>query len=143
MGTDLIYGDQPDDVPAVRDTDVLRYMAAEVQACSVEKGWYEEDRTFGEDIALLHSEASEALEAYRDFGLRRHFYRRDDGEFTDEPTNRLGNLNKPIDFASELADVLVRLLDTAARYDVDLFGAWREKVDFNWTRPHRHGNKAL
>ena len=29
-------------------------------------GWWDEDRTFGEVIALCHSELSEALEAYRD-----------------------------------------------------------------------------
>lgn len=29
------------------------------------KGWYEQDATFGDRIALCHSELSEALEAYR------------------------------------------------------------------------------
>ncbi|WP_224722920.1 nucleoside triphosphate pyrophosphohydrolase family protein [Paenibacillus vietnamensis] len=32
---------------------------------AVSKGWWEEDRSFGEVIALIHSEASEALEDHR------------------------------------------------------------------------------
>jgi hypothetical protein len=35
-------------------------------ATAHEKGWWEADRSFGEVIALIHSEASEALEEWRD-----------------------------------------------------------------------------
>jgi hypothetical protein len=124
------------------DQESLIAMAVEVRACNVNHGWFDAERTFGDDIALLHSELSEALEAFRDFGVA-HNYRRDDGQFTDEPINVQGNPNKPLGVASELADVLVRLLDTCSRYEVDLFAAWREKMDYNWSRPYRHGGKAL
>jgi len=90
-------------------------------------------RTFGDDIALLHSEVSEMLEAYRVGGL---------ADQTKEPYDPAA-LPKPEGVGAEAADVLVRLLDTCSRYGIDLFAEWRRKVDYNATREVRHGGKAL
>jgi NTP pyrophosphatase (non-canonical NTP hydrolase) len=115
------------------DHGTLSFMATEVAACNREKGWYDHDRTFGEDIALLHSEVSEMLEAYRIGGTA-------DQTMENAPD---GGLPKPEGVGSEAADVLVRLLDTCYRHDVDLFAEWRRKVTYNWTRQARHGGKRL
>ena len=64
------------------------------------------------------------------------------GEFF-EAARALGFQPKPEGVGAEAADVLVRLLDTCIRYDIDLFAEWRRKVNYNWTRPARHGGKAL
>ena len=126
----------------VEFTDVLEIMADEVEHINITKGWYDTDRTFGDDIALLHSEVSEALEAYRDHKTER--YCTVDGQrivLAEGQPYPPGC--KPEGVGSELADVLVRLLDTAQRYKFDLFAEWRAKVTFNATRPARHGGKAL
>ena len=46
----------------------LNRLAAEVHQNAVEHGWWDGPPTFGDIIALCHSELSEALEAYRDGG---------------------------------------------------------------------------
>lgn len=106
----------------------LREMEREVREVNEANGWYEEERTVGEDIALLHSEVSEMLEAYRDHGLN------------DMTATRTG---KPQGFGSECADVLIRLLDTCDRRGIDLDYEYRRKIAHNRTRGYRHGGKRL
>lgn len=114
-------------------TQALAAAADEVEAVNRANGWYEAERTVGDDIALLHSEASEMLEAYRDGGLE---------DQTGLPSMP-GALPKPEGFGSEAADVLIRLLDTCKRRGVDLGAEYHRKIAFNKTRGHRHGGKAL
>lgn len=85
-------------------------------------GWYTDratgkpiTRNFGEVIALMHSELSEALEADRK-DLK-----------DDKLTHRSG-------VEVELADCLIRIFDTAAALKLDLAGAVIEKNRFNRQR---------
>lgn len=102
-------------------------MAEEVYQNNVNKGWYDDQRSFLEAMALLHTEVSEAVETWRDIG----FEKRTDAS------------GKPDDVGSELADVLIRLLDDCYRNGIDLEAEYERKMAFNRTRSYRHGNKRL
>lgn len=123
------------------------------------KGWYEKDRQFPEEIALIHSEASEALEDYRDGRkMNDHIYSvRHDENPAFEPEKprsfaglrnydafvKVGVIAKPCGIPSELADIVIRVADIAGNPDrpVELGRAVSEKVRYNRTRPARHGGK--
>lgn len=118
-------------------TNTLAELEQQVYKVNEANGWFEEDRTVGEDIALLHSEVSEMLEAFRDWGLE---------DQTAEPIRSWQGpewLAKPEGFGSEAADVLIRLLDTCRRRGVDLEYEVQRKLAYNAKRGHRHGGKRL
>lgn len=121
--------------PAVQG-QMLDSMVREVRELNRDKGWYEEDRSVGDMVALLHAEVSEMLEAYRE------------GKFADQTVLTQKNDGKPAvlkpeGFKVEAADVFIRLLDMCARYDIDLWAEFRKKMEYNWTRPYKHGGKTL
>jgi len=94
-----------------------------VHNTALNNGWWDEKRNVPELLCLLHSEISEALEAYRD-----HDYR---------------------GFGEELADIAIRLFDLTkgllkqgellASYDFEK--EILEKNTINQRRGYKHGNK--
>lgn len=104
-------------------------------------GWFDSSRTFGDDVALLHSEASEMFEAFRDDGLDDVTQR--DCKYCSDPYSDYEHICKPQGVGSEAADVLVRLLDTCERYDIDIEAELERKIAYNATRGYRHGNKKV
>ena len=83
------------------------------------------ERNFGELIALMHSELSEALEGHRK-GLN-----------DDKLPHRLM-------VEVELVDCLIRIFDTSNALGFDLEGAYQEKMAYNAQRAdHKHENRLL
>jgi NTP pyrophosphatase (non-canonical NTP hydrolase) len=117
--------------------------AEQVEVINRANGWFDSERTFGEDIALLHSEVSEMLEAFREHGLADATLPSYMVTAEDDPMWGKEQLSKPEGVGSEAADVLVRLLDTCARYDINLGREFARKLAYNATRGHRHGGKNL
>jgi NTP pyrophosphatase (non-canonical NTP hydrolase) len=101
-------------------------MQAEVYENNHAHGWFEEERTVGDDIAHLHGEVSEMWEAFRVTGL---------ADATANPVET----SKPEGFGSEVADVFIRLLDTCERRGIDLLAEYERKMAYNRTRPYKHG----
>lgn len=117
--------------------NTIAEMTAKVRAVNTEKGWRTGANTFGDYIALLHSELSEALEAYRDHRLE---------DATDPRWNTDVGQDvavKPEGVGSEFADVLIRLLDVADIYGIDLAAEFDRKIAYNATRPYQHGGRTL
>lgn len=93
-----------------------------VHGTAVACGWYADphtgkpiERNFGEVIALMHSELSEALEAWRKSLM------------DDKLPHRRG-------MEVEFTDCVIRILDTCAAHGFDLPGALIEKNRFNAIR---------
>jgi NTP pyrophosphatase (non-canonical NTP hydrolase) len=95
------------------------------------------DNTFGDYIALAHSELSEALEAYRDHRLADATKPACADGCTKHP------LPKPEGVGSELADTAIRLFDMADVFGIDLDFEIQRKIAYNQTRSYRHGGRTL
>lgn len=108
----------------------INKITAAVHENAIDHGWWDgEERTFGELIALVHSEASEALEEYRNG--------------SDTATTYCDERGKPCGIPTELADIVIRVMDMCGHYGIDLEAAILEKHEYNKTRPYKHGGKVI
>ncbi len=102
----------------------LKQLGQEINEINREKGWqvctpqdWQDTYKIPGVLALIHSEVSEALEAFR----------KGDQE----------------NFAEELADVLIRVLDCASGLGLDLDTEVAQKVEANRQRAFKHGGKRI
>lgn len=137
---------------------------------NVKAGFVVDDpvKSVGTDIALMHSELSEALEAFRtgpqhvssqwtEYKPRKditfvHDLREatmlafdlnhDQIAWSDLPeAQRAMILRSPEGIPSELADIVIRVVHFCMRHNIDLDTAMKTKMAYNDTREYGHGKK--
>lgn len=103
---------------------VIKELEQEINTINKDNGWkvcvpedWEQEYKIPAIIALIQSEASEALEGFR-------------------------NGDKE-NFVEELADVIIRVLDCTAGLEVDITTALLAKLEKNRQRGFRHGGKRV
>lgn len=102
-------------------------IAQMVHLNAVDKGFWEEKPSVDRQVALIHGDVSELHEQYRKGKGVLETYIDEKGKLQGIP--------------SELADIVIRCMDWAEGYGIDLEQAILDKHKFNLTRPRLHGKK--
>lgn len=108
----------------------INELCKEIHKNAVEHGWWEEGRSFGEIIALCHSELSEALEEYRTNIDSQTIYSRDDTGRMFTYKYYLAHVTnpKPEGIPIELADCIIRVLDYCGYAGIDIESAMENQL---------------
>ena len=115
-----------------------------VQKCheiAIEHGWWDEEKSLGECIALMHSELSEALEEARDGRPGEYVLTAENDELYLEKDREKFAGRKPEGVYVELVDCVIRIFDYLGHEGADVEAIMAEKCAYNETRPYRHGKK--
>lgn len=101
-------------------------LAEEIHEWAEGNGFWEDgpDRNPAAILMLIVSEVAEALEEIRDGKPLNHMY--------------YGERMKPEGVPSEMADIIIRVLDACAAWGIDIDEAIEDKMRYNRTRPYKH-----
>ena len=124
----------------------LNELAAAINDNARAHGFWEADRNFGELLMLATSELAEAMEEHRD-GRPNLYYTHAKCPAGNHPMEGRGSVAepyrlsitptcKPEGVAVELADCLIRVLDTMHSLGVDIDAIVTEKMAYNASRPY-------
>jgi NTP pyrophosphatase (non-canonical NTP hydrolase) len=94
------------------ETDGLNKMMMEVREMADAKGFSASEERVWEMLALIHTEVSEATDAYK----------------------KGADLEK---VGEELIDAIIRILHLLSAMGVDAEELYQKKMEKNWSRPHR------
>ena len=104
----------------------LNKLAAKIHNNAKKHGWWDEERSLPEVMMLVVTEVAEVVEEARNGHESREIYYVD---------------TKPEGIPIEIADAMIRLLDYCAHANIDIDDAMKTKMNYNKSRPYRHGGK--
>jgi len=122
----------------------IKDMAKQISEIAISKGWRDGEQNFAADIANFHDEISETW--------REHANNHDINEIYFKCNMTLQCMDyplkcetcknaKPCGIPIELFDAISRILEACVYYGIDIEKAAKLKMEFNKSRPYRHGNK--
>jgi len=121
----------------------IKEIQKEIHQVNVEKGFWEDRKNVGEVLMLIVSELGEALEAHR--GSRKALVELFDAKAIDrtEPEDYQADFDQCIKdtFEDEIADTVIRIFDMCEGFGIDLERHIELKLEYNRTRPYKHGKK--
>lgn len=111
-------------------TSGLNRLASGIHQWAISNGFYEPEKVRDFDGMLMNvvTEVAEAQEEWRD------------GRDFNEIYYKEGS-DKPEGIPTELADIIIRVLDICAYHGIDIEKALDTKIDYNRTRAYRNGGK--
>jgi NTP pyrophosphatase (non-canonical NTP hydrolase) len=92
----------------------LNVKMREVREMADVKGFSSDHARIWEMLALIHTEISEATDAYK----------------KGQPMDKIGE---------ELIDAIIRILHLLSALDLDAEELFQHKMEINWSRPHKFG----
>lgn len=92
----------------------LNVKMRQVREMADAKGFSSDPARIWEMLALIHSEVSEATDAYK----------------KGQPLEQIGD---------ELIDAVIRILHLLSALGLDAEQLFERKMEINWSRPHRYG----
>ena len=109
---------------------MIKLIMLEAHRTATEKGWHEKPLSFGDQIANMHAELSEAWEDHRSG--------KDPLAVTFDDLD-----SKPHGIPVELADVIIRIADTCQELGIDLDRVIEMKMRYNKSRAYKHDGKVV
>lgn len=123
--------------------NLLGRFVTDCHQTSKDKGFWDGDNdNLPTKVALMHSELSELLEAFRKGNpvCDKPVFINYSAEDTESVAGGEGCRHLTA-IEEEVADLFIRLCDFCGRYNIDLGKVAIAKADYNKTRPHKHGGK--
>jgi len=108
---------------------MLNKLAADIRFHNGAQGFTVTHENVHEKLLLAVSEIVEAQEELRDGRFPNEFYYDPEGN------------GKPCGFGVEIADAIIRLLDIAYGFGIDIEHMIETKLQYNKTRPTKHGRQ--
>lgn len=126
----------------------LNRLVERIKEINEEKGWNDTRRSEMDWAMLVVTELAEVVEAFRSGGLPNAVEFPSEGwrwSLDDRNYHNIIDASarglKPEGMAIEYADALIRILHWFAYHEIDVEKIIEAKLEYNKTRPYRHGNK--